>query len=112
MQLASSTAQMSVIDPNQLSPTFNVEQQLQAYYGFKSTLDIGHYAIGGRSQDVDLAVRELRASGIPHPSWVNNHLVYTHGYGVVAAPTDRGGPEHRRAPCSSTAACRRASRSR
>ena len=85
--LAGTTAQTSVIDPNELSPTFNVEQQLQAYYGFKSTLDTGHYDLGGGSQDVELAVRELRANGIPHPSWVNNHLVYTHGYGVVAAPT-------------------------
>jgi uncharacterized protein len=92
VQLAKSTAQISLLDPNQLSPTFTVEQQLQAYYGFKSTLDIGNYDIGGRSQDVDLAVRELRASGIPQSTWVNNHLVYTHGYGVVAAPTDRVNP--------------------
>jgi uncharacterized membrane protein (UPF0182 family) len=90
--LANKTAQMSVIDPNQLSPTFNVQQQLQAYYGFKSTLDIGNYDINGQSQDVDLAVRELRANGIPKSSWVNNHLVYTHGYGVVAAPTDKVDP--------------------
>ena len=92
MQLAKSTAQMSVIDPNQLAPTFTVEQQLQAYYGFKSTLDVGNYDVGGKSQDVDLAVRELRAAGIPQSSWVNSHLVYTHGYGVVAAPTDQVDP--------------------
>ncbi|WP_375477697.1 UPF0182 family protein [uncultured Jatrophihabitans sp.] len=93
VKLASTTAQISVIDPNQLSPTFNVQQQLQAYYGFKSTLDIGNYDIGGYSQDVALAVRELRAGGIPKPSWVNNHLVYTHGYGIVAAPTDKVDPK-------------------
>jgi hypothetical protein len=92
-QLANSTAQTPVIDPNQLSPTFNVEQQLQAYYGFKSTLDIGRYDLGGRSQDVALAVRELQSGGIPKQSWVNNHLVYTHGYGVVAAPTTKVDPK-------------------
>jgi hypothetical protein len=85
--LAKTTAQASVIDPNQLSPTFNVKQQLQAYYGFKSTLDTSHYDLDGKSQDVALAVRELKASGIPSGSWVNTHVVYTHGYGVVAAPT-------------------------
>ena len=92
VSLANTTAQASVIDPNQLSPTFNVEQQLQAYYGFKSTLDIGNYDVSGQSKDVVVAVRELRAKGIPQSSWVNSHLVYTHGYGVVAAPTDTVDP--------------------
>lgn len=89
VQLANQTAQIPVIDPNQLSPTFNVEQQLQAYYGFKSTLDIARYPIDGRSQDVALAVRELQSGGIPKPTWGNTHLVYTHGYGIVAAPTTK-----------------------
>jgi uncharacterized membrane protein (UPF0182 family) len=75
-----------------MSPTFNVEQQLQAYYGFKSTLDVSHYDLNGRSQDVDLAVRELQSSGIPNGSWVNTHLVYTHGYGIVAAPSTEVDP--------------------
>ena len=39
-----------------------------------------------------LAVRELQTNGIPKPSWVNSHLVYTHGYGIVAAPTTRVDP--------------------
>ena len=65
-----------------------------------------------RSQDVAIAVRELQPAGIPEPSWVNNHLVYTHGYGVVAAPTDRGGPADREPGLPRTAGCRRASRSR
>jgi hypothetical protein len=91
-QLADKVAQTPIIDPNQLSPTFNVKQQIEAYYGFKSTLDIGNYNINGRRQDVALAVRELQSSAIPHSGWVNNHLVYTHGYGIVAAPTDRVDP--------------------
>ena len=92
VNLANTTAQASVVDQNQLSPTFNVEQQLQAYYGFKSTLDIGNYDIDGQSRDVDLAVRELHVNAIPQSSWVNQHLVYTHGYGIVAAPTDEVDP--------------------
>jgi uncharacterized protein len=86
---AARTAQIRLLDPNRLSPTFNVKQQLQAYYGFKSTLDIDRYMINGASQDVALAVRELKLSGISRNTWTNTHLVYTHGYGVVAAPTDR-----------------------
>jgi uncharacterized membrane protein (UPF0182 family) len=92
-QIASTSAQIPVVDPNKLSPTFNVEQQLQAYYGFKSTLDTGRYTIDGQAQDVALAVRELRPKGIAHKTWVNTHLVYTHGYGVVAAPTTEVDPK-------------------
>jgi uncharacterized membrane protein (UPF0182 family) len=83
------SAQIRLLDPNQLSPTFNVKQELQAYYGFKSTLDIDHYGINGADQDVAIAVRELNLPGISRQTWANKHLVYTHGYGVVAAPTDR-----------------------
>jgi uncharacterized membrane protein (UPF0182 family) len=86
---AKSTAQIRLLDPNQLTPTFNVEQAHQAYYQFKSTLDIDHYPVQDRNQDVAIAARELNLSGIPRQTWANKHLVYTHGYGVVAAPTDR-----------------------
>ncbi|MGN6413892.1 UPF0182 family protein [Flexivirga sp.] len=90
VKLARTTAQIPVLDPNQLSPTFTVKQQLEPYYQFKSTLDVGHYNLPGASgQDVALATRELNLSGIPSNSWVNSHLVYTHGYGIVAAPSDR-----------------------
>ena len=85
------TAQASVIDPNQLSPTFNVKQQLQAYYGFKSTLDTSHYDIDGQSQDVALAVRELQSERNPpvelgeQPSrlhaWVRRRRRADHGGG-------------------------------
>lgn len=92
VRLAATTAQPSVIDPNQLSPTFNVKQQLQAYYSFKPTLDTSHYMLGGKSQDVVLAVRELNTGALPSGSWVNTHVVYTHGYGVVAAPTNQIDP--------------------
>ncbi len=91
-KLATTTAQISVLDANQLTPTFNIEQQLQAYYGFKSTLDIGNYDLKGQSRDVNLAVRELRTAAIPQSSWVKQHLEYTHGYGIVAAPTDEVDP--------------------
>jgi uncharacterized membrane protein (UPF0182 family) len=82
-------AQVRLLDPNQLTPTFNVRQEIQAFYQFKTPLDIGHYPVGSRDQDVAIAARELNLAGIPRSSWSNNHLIYTHGYGVVAAPTDR-----------------------
>jgi uncharacterized membrane protein (UPF0182 family) len=86
---AQQTAQIRLLDPHQLAPTFNVKQELQAYYQFKSTLDIDHYPIQDHDQDVAIAVRELNLAGISRQTWANKHLVYTHGYGVVAAPTDQ-----------------------
>jgi uncharacterized protein len=87
---ASRNAQVRILDPNRLSPTFNVKQQVQGFYQFKSTLDIDRYPINGTEQDVALAVRELNLGGLPsgRQTWTNTHLVYTHGYGVAAAPTD------------------------
>ena len=93
LQQAKQIAQIRLLDPNQLTPTFNVKQQLQAYYNFKSTLDIDHYPLAARQRDVAIAVRELNLSGISRSTWTNRHLVYTHGYGVVAAPTDRMDPK-------------------
>jgi uncharacterized protein len=82
--------QIRILDPNRLSPTFNVKQQIQSFYAFKSTLDIDRYDVDGESQDMALAVRELNLTGLPSSrrTWTNTHLIYTHGYGVVAAPTD------------------------
>jgi uncharacterized membrane protein (UPF0182 family) len=85
------TAQIRLLDPNKLTPTFNNKQEIAAFYQFKSPLDIGHYPLGARDQDVAIAARELNLSGISRNSWSNKHLIYTHGYGVVAAPTDRMG---------------------
>ena len=89
MASARRAAQVRLLDPNQLTPTFNVKQEIEAFYQFKSPLDIGHYPVGSRDQDVAIAARELNLAGISRSSWSNNHLIYTHGYGVVAAPTDR-----------------------
>ena len=89
MARARRTAQIRLLDPNKLTPTFNYKQEIQAFYQFKSPLDIGHYPLGAGDQDVAIAARELNLSGISRGSWSNNHLIYTHGYGVVAAPTDR-----------------------
>ena len=83
------TAQVRLLDPNVVSPTYNVKQALQSFYQFKSTIDMGTYPLGAGSQDVGIAARELNLQGIPRGSWVNRHLVYTHGYGVVAAPTNQ-----------------------
>ena len=60
-------------------------QQSKQYYTFADTLAVDKYEIDGVSQDTVIAARELDLAGNDNRNWVNDHTVYTHGYGVVAA---------------------------
>ena len=56
-------------------------------HAFPDTLDVDRYAVDGKTMDSVVSVRELRLSGVPaaQRNWVNDHTVYTHGFGFVAA---------------------------
>ncbi|CAB4531612.1 unannotated protein [freshwater metagenome] len=73
------------MDPNVLSPTFRQLQQIRPYYSFPESLDVDRYTVNGVKRDVVVAVRELNIQGNPSRNWINDHLVYTHGFGFVAA---------------------------
>jgi len=80
-----------IIDPNVVAPTY---QQLQAgknYYRFADSLDVDRYVVDGKLSDTVIAVRELYLDGVPEGqrNWLNDHTVYTHGYGLVAAYGNR-----------------------
>ena len=79
------TAQIRLLDPQVVSPTFKQLQQSKQYYTFADTLAVDKYEIDGVSQDTVIAARELDLAGNDNRNWVNDHTVYTHGYGVVAA---------------------------
>ena len=76
---------LGVFDPQVVSPTFKQLQQSKQYYTFADTLAVDKYEIDGVSQDTVIAARELDLAGNDNRNWVNDHTVYTHGYGVVAA---------------------------
>ncbi len=82
---AATTANIRIIDPNLVGASFSQLEQFKQYYAFRPDLDVDRYNIGGVSQDTVVAVRELNQGGIAADSWYNNTLVYTHGYGLVAA---------------------------
>jgi hypothetical protein len=65
----------------------NQLQTLRPYYTF-SDVDIDRYAIGGVQRQVMLSARELTVGRLPAQArtWVNEHLVYTHGYGLAMTP--------------------------
>jgi uncharacterized membrane protein (UPF0182 family) len=82
---AATIANIRLMDPNVLSATFRQLQQIKPYYAFPESLDFDRYTIDGVKRDVVVAVRELNIAGNPSRNWINDHLVYTHGFGFVAA---------------------------
>ncbi|WP_245827965.1 UPF0182 family protein [Sinomonas mesophila] len=84
---AQTTANIRLLDPTLVSSTFQQLEQFRPYYQFAPSLNVDRYTIDGKIQDTVIAVRELNPQGLSpnQQSWYNNHIVYTHGYGVVAA---------------------------
>lgn len=64
--------------------TYNQLQAIRLYYDF-ADVDIDRYDLGGRYQQYNLAPRELSIDQLPETAqtWINEHLVFTHGYGLV-----------------------------
>ncbi|WP_026894923.1 UPF0182 family membrane protein [Clostridiisalibacter paucivorans] len=84
---------------NDYRPIIQVYNQLQAirlYYSFNN-VDIDRYNIDGKYTQVFLSARELDQKNLQTKTWINKHLKYTHGYGMVLSPvnavTSDGQPE-------------------
>ncbi|MFC5501042.1 UPF0182 family protein [Lysinimonas soli] len=82
---AETAASIRILDPALVSKTFAQLQQVRQYYQFSPHLDVDRYKINGTTQDTVIAVRELDSANQSSNSWYNDTLVYTHGFGVVAA---------------------------
>ena len=76
-------------DYRPLRTTYNELQIFRTYYNFND-VDIDRYTVDGRERQVMLSARELDFEALPpqSKSWVNRHLVYTHGYGVAMSPVN------------------------
>lgn len=72
-----------------LLTTYGQLQEIRLYYAFND-VDVDRYILGGEMREVMLAVRELDTEQLPEQAqtWINRHLVYTHGYGAVASPVN------------------------
>nr|WP_222437638.1 UPF0182 family protein [Quadrisphaera sp. RL12-1S] len=90
-QDATTTASTRILDPAVVSPTFGQNQQVRNFYQFGDPLDVDRYTLGGREQDVVVALRELNLGAVGNQSWVNTRTQYTHGYGLVAAAGNEQG---------------------
>jgi len=81
-----------LLDPNLLTDTFTQREQLRNFYGFAKQLSVDRYTdSSGKTQDYVVAAREIDVNnfGDSQTGWINQHLVYTHGNGFVAAPANQ-----------------------
>ncbi len=78
-------------DPQVLLRSYSQLQELRPYYSF-TTVSVDRYSVNGVYTQTMLAPRELRVSGLPSQAqtWVNQHITYTHGYGVARVGGEPG----------------------
>jgi hypothetical protein len=79
-------------DYRPLQQTYRQIQEIRLYYTF-ADLDIDRYRIDDAYRQVILSARELDQSQLQSVTWVNQHLQFTHGYGVVMNPVNEVTPE-------------------
>ncbi|MEV2274081.1 UPF0182 family protein [Nocardiopsis sp. NPDC049922] len=83
-------------DPSVISQTFQQMQQVRGFYQFPDVLEVDRYPdTDGNLIDTIVAVRELDGPPADQDNWLNRHLIYTHGYGMVAAAGNLIDPEGR-----------------
>ncbi len=72
-----------------LQDTLRQIQEIRTYYDFPD-IDIDRYEIDGQLREVMLAARELNVDKLPESSrnWINDKLIYTHGYGITMNPVN------------------------
>ncbi len=89
-------ANIRLWDPSVLNNTYRELQEIRTFYRIED-VDVDRYTIDGDLTQVMVSARELDESGIPGGGWVNETLVYTHGFGAVLSPandvTSAGQPE-------------------
>lgn len=80
-------------DEQPLLTTYRQIQEFRPYYRFRDA-DIDRYALGDDYRQVLLSARENSWSGQPAAqNWLNQHFVYTHGYGIAMSPANRVTPQ-------------------
>ncbi|MGW3788018.1 UPF0182 family membrane protein [Micromonospora chokoriensis] len=80
-----------LLDPQLVSETYTQLQQVRGFYDFGPKLDIDRYGVNGKVSDYVVGVREINYGELTDQqnTWINRHTVYTHGYGLVAAPANQ-----------------------
>ena len=71
-----------------LLQTFSQIQEIRTYYDFVN-VDNDRYKLDGKERQVMLSARELSTDALPQRSFVNDHLTFTHGYGLTLGPVNQ-----------------------
>ena len=79
-------------DQEPLLDTLGQLQEIRTYYQFNS-VDHDRYTIDGKYRQTLLSPRELKSENLPNRTWINEHLTFTHGYGVSLSPVNQITPE-------------------
>ncbi|MFH0852932.1 MAG: UPF0182 family protein [bacterium] len=79
-------------DREPLLDTFGQIQEIRTYYDFTS-IDNDRYTIDGDYRQVLLSPRELNSASLPQRNFINEHLTFTHGYGLTLGPVNEVTPE-------------------
>ena len=76
-------------DERPLLRTYRQIQAIRLYYDFNN-VDVDRYLVNNQYRQLMLAARELVVNQLPPQAntWVNRHLVYTHGYGLASSPVN------------------------
>jgi len=75
-------------DHQPLLDTFGQLQEIRPYYDF-SSVDNDRYVINGVYRQVMLSARELNSQALSNRTWINEHLTFTHGYGLTLGPVNQ-----------------------
>lgn len=75
-------------DHSPILKTYSQLQQIRTYYKFED-VDNDRYLINGKYMQVMLSPRELSYADLPSKTWINERLIFTHGYGVALGPVSR-----------------------
>jgi len=76
-----------ILDPLIVQATFDRLQGEREFYRFSDVLDTDRYEVNGETTQVLLGARELNLNETR--SWENQHVAFTHGYGLALAPVSR-----------------------
>jgi uncharacterized protein len=79
-------------DREPLLDTFSQLQEIRTYYDFDS-IDNDRYRLNGDYRQVLLSPRELDSTSLPQRTFINEHLTFTHGYGLTLSPVNEVTPE-------------------